>query len=153
MADQWYTYAYKLSCKACVCCKCGHTYDARVHCKWSTCTPHYVLLKKLILIPVSTTDTTKSTWTYHGGLMTPHSVMCLGQLWLGAIVCRLFGVNPSAEPMLAYYQLDHWDQMPVIFIDIWKCSSNEIHLKMSYAKWRPFFFHTSMYLIFRYHGR
>ena len=30
------------------------------------------------------------------------------------MACRLFGAEPLPEPMLAYCQLDSWEQIPVI---------------------------------------
>ena len=31
------------------------------------------------------------------------------------MACRLFGAKPLPEPMLAYCQLDHWEQISVKF--------------------------------------
>ena len=55
------------------------------------------------------------------------------------MACRLVGAEPLSEPMLEYCQLDLYEQTSVKFYLIFGLFFfEEIHLKMSSAKWRPF---------------
>ena len=51
------------------------------------------------------------------------------------MACRLVGAKPLSEPMLEYCQLDPWETS----IEIHTFSFKKIHLKISSAKWRPFY--------------
>ena len=53
------------------------------------------------------------------------------------MACRLFGPKPLSEPMLAFYQLDPWEQSLVTFDLNSIIFSQEEHLKMSSAKYHP----------------
>ena len=46
--------------------------------------------------------------------------------------------KPLSEPMLLYCQLNPKEHFSVILFEIRKFSFKKMHLKMSFAKWRPF---------------
>ena len=52
--------------------------------------------------------------------LPPSSAAYIRQLTKSALVqemaCRLFGAKPLPEPMLAYRQLDSWEQISVKFL-------------------------------------
>ena len=51
------------------------------------------------------------------------------------MACRLFSAKPLPEPMLAYCQLDSWEQIfSEIIIEILSFSFKKMHLKMPSAK-------------------
>ena len=64
--------------------------------------------------------------------------------WIGSALvqitaCRLFGAKPLSKPMLSNCQLNPWGQTSVkFFIKIQNFSFMKMHLKISFAKWRPF---------------
>ena len=51
------------------------------------------------------------------------------------MACRLLGVELLSESMMTYRKLNTWEK--IIETQIFSC--NKIHLKMSSAKWQPFF--------------
>ena len=48
---------------------------------------------------------------------SPHSAaymrQSIGSVLIQVMACHLFGAKPLPEPMLAYYQLDSWEQISV----------------------------------------
>ena len=53
-----------------------------------------------------------------------------GSLLIQVMVCRLFGAKPLPEPMLAYCQLDSWEQISV------KSKFCHVHSRKFDWKWR-----------------
>ena len=55
------------------------------------------------------------------------------------MACRLFGAKPLPEPMLAYCQLDPWEQVSVKFeSEFHNFHSRKCIWKCRLPKWRPF---------------
>ena len=55
------------------------------------------------------------------------------------MACRLFGAKPLPEPMLAYCQLDSWEQISVKFeSELYHFHSIKSISKCCLPKWRPF---------------
>ena len=57
-----------------------------------------------------------------------------GPSLIQVMACRLFGAKPLSEPMLAYCQLDSWEQISVKFKSKFYLFIQKIYLKMSSAK-------------------
>ena len=64
--------------------------------------------------------------------------------WIGpslvqVLACRLFGAKPLPEPMLAYWQLDSWEQISVKFeSEFYHFHSRKCTWKCRLPKWWPF---------------
>ena len=54
------------------------------------------------------------SWLTHLPLV-PHMCQWTGPSWVQVMTCHLFGTKPLPEPMLAYCQLDSWEQISVKF--------------------------------------
>ena len=55
------------------------------------------------------------------------------------MACRLFGTTPLPEPMLAYCQLDTWEQISVKFeSELYHFHSRKCIWKCRLPKWQPF---------------
>ena len=64
---------------------------------------------------------------------------CIGSALLQIMAYYIFGAKPFSKPMLGYCQLDPQEQTSgEILIKIQNFSFTKMHLKISYAKWRPF---------------
>ena len=62
----------------------------------------------------------------------PHDAIWRRQSWLTlirALICRIFCVEPSIEPVVTYFQLDPWEQKYIQFLSR-KCFEN-VECKMS----------------------
>ena len=74
---------------------------------------------------------------------SPSNAACVCQ-WPGAVLvqvmaCCLFGAKPLPEPMLAYCQLDSWEQIAVkIEWEFYHFHSRKFIRNCRLPKWRPF---------------
>ena len=64
----------------------------------------------------------------------------IGSALVQIMACRLFGTKPLSKPVLEDCQLDSWEGTNVseILIKIQNFSFTKMHLKIPFAKWRPF---------------
>ena len=75
--------------------------------------------------------------------LSPPSAAYMRQ-WIGSALVqimagRLFGTKPLPEPMLAYCQLDSWEQISVNFeSELYHFHSRKFIWKCRLPKWRPF---------------
>ena len=67
--------------------------------------------------------------------------MChwIGYAWVLIMACQLFGAKLLSKPMLEYCQLSLRNKLKWNFNQNTKFSSMKMHLKMSSAKWQPFY--------------
>ena len=72
--------------------------------------------------------------------LVPHiCVSAFGSALFQVMACRLFDVKPLPEPLLAYYQLDLWEQMSVKFESkVYHFHSRKCIWSCRLPKWWPF---------------
>ena len=77
--------------------------------------------------------------------LVPH--ICVGEPGHQVMTCYLFGAKPLPEPMLAYCQLDSWEQISVKFeSEFYHFQSRKFISKCRLPKWQPFFPEEMSYL-------
>ena len=63
-----------------------------------------------------------------------------GSAFVQVTACRRFGANPLPEPMLAFCQLDFWEQISVKFEwEFFHFNSRKCFWNYHLSKWQPFF--------------
>ena len=63
----------------------------------------------------------------------------IGPSFIQVMACRLFGAKPLPEPMLAYWQLDSWEQISVKFeSEFYHFHSRKCTWKCRLPKWWSF---------------
>ena len=83
------------------------------------------------------------TILYRHWLISPYSAAYMRQ-WTGSalvqvMACRLYGTKPLPEPMLAYCQLDSWEQISAKFeSEFYHFHSRKCIWNCRLPKWRPF---------------
>ena len=71
--------------------------------------------------------------------LVPHICRWTGPSLVQVMSCRIFGAKPLPETMLAYCQLDSWEQISVKFeSEFYNFHSSKCISKCRLSKWRPF---------------
>ena len=82
---------------------------------------------------------TRPQWVNSSSPGAGYMYQWTGSALVHVMACRLFGTKPLPEPMLAYCQLDSWEQVSVKFESkFYQYSFKKMHLKLSSAKWQWF---------------